>query len=86
MNIKPESKTFINLAKFFIPFIIGLGVIAGAITGGRIADLRSRKRSVYISLLVTTSSFILFVIPVSWFILLVFAFLLGKTIFLVVSD
>ena len=27
MNIKPESKTFINLAKFFIPFIIGLGVV-----------------------------------------------------------
>jgi uncharacterized membrane protein len=27
MNIKPESQKFIYLAKFFIPFIIGLGII-----------------------------------------------------------
>ncbi|MFX1317480.1 MAG: MFS transporter, partial [Promethearchaeota archaeon] len=60
-------------------FIIGLGVIAGAIIGGRIADLQSRKRSVYISLLVTTCSFIFFIIPVSWFILFLFAFLIGNS-------
>jgi uncharacterized membrane protein len=27
MNIKPESEKFIRLAKFFVPFIIGFGVI-----------------------------------------------------------
>jgi len=58
-------------------FIIGLGVIIGALIGGRMADLQSRKRSVYISLLITTISFLLFLIPVIWSILLFFAFLLG---------
>ena len=58
-------------------FIIGLGVIIGALIGGRMADLQSRKRSVYISLLITTISFLLFLIPVIWSILIFFAFLLG---------
>ena len=57
--------------------IIGLGVIAGAIVGGRISDLRSRKRSIYLSLLLTTGSFLLFLIPVSWPVLMIFALLLG---------
>jgi predicted MFS family arabinose efflux permease len=57
--------------------MVGLGVIAGAIIGGRIADLQSRKRSIYISFFITTSSFILFMIPVPWHILMIFAFFLG---------
>jgi len=60
-----------------VALIMGLGVIAGAIIGGRIADLQSRKRSVYISLIITTGSFLLFIIPVPWYILMIFAFLLG---------
>ena len=60
-----------------VALIMGLGVIAGAIIGGRLADLQSRKRSVYISLIITTGSFLLFIIPVPWYILMIFAFLLG---------
>jgi PAT family beta-lactamase induction signal transducer AmpG len=60
-----------------IAFVIGLGVIAGAIIGGRVADLQSRKKSVYISLILTSISFLLFMIPILWPILMIFAFLLG---------
>jgi len=60
-----------------VAFVVGLGVIAGALIGGRIADLQSRKRSVYFSLFITTGSFLLFVIPVPWYILMIFAFFIG---------
>ncbi len=59
--------------------IIGLGVIGGAIIGGRISDLKSRKRSIYLSLLLTTGSFLLFLIPTIWPVLMIFAFLLGSS-------
>ncbi|MFX1419712.1 MAG: MFS transporter [Promethearchaeota archaeon] len=62
-----------------VAFIVGLGVISGAIIGGRIADLQSRKRSVFISLFLTTGSFLLFVIPVPWYILMIFAFIIGSS-------
>ena len=60
-----------------VAFIIGLGVITGAIIGGRIADLKSRKRSVYFSLVLSSVSYLLFVIPTVWPLLLIFSFLLG---------
>ena len=62
-----------------VAFVVGLGVIAGALIGGRIADLQSRKRSVYFSLFITTGSFLLFVIPVPWYILMIFAFFIGSS-------
>lgn len=62
-----------------VAFIIGLGVIIGAIIGGRIADLQSRKRSVYISFILTTISFLLFIIPISWPVLMIFSLLLGSS-------
>ncbi|MFX1325160.1 MAG: MFS transporter [Promethearchaeota archaeon] len=61
----------------FIAFLIGLGVIFGAILGGRMADLRSRKRSLYFSLVTSAVSFLFFVIPIVWPMLLIFAFILG---------
>lgn len=63
----------------FIALIIGLGVITGAIIGGRFSDLKSRKSSVYLSLLLTTVSLILFLIPAPWFILIIFAFIIGSS-------
>ena len=62
-----------------VAFIIGLGVIIGAIIGGRIADLQSRKRSVYTSFILTTISFLLFIIPISWPVLMIFSLLLGSS-------
>lgn len=60
-----------------VALVVGLGVIVGAIVGGRIADLKSRKRSVYLSLIITTGSFLLFIIPLPWYVFMIFAFLLG---------
>ncbi|MDX1797347.1 MAG: MFS transporter [Candidatus Lokiarchaeia archaeon] len=62
-----------------IAFIIGLGVITGAIIGGRIADLQSRKRAVYTSFILTTISFLIFIIPIVWPVLLVFSLILGSS-------
>jgi MFS family permease len=62
-----------------VAFTIGLGVIIGAIIGGRIADLQSRKRSVYISFLLTGVSFLIFMIPVIWPLLIVFSLILGAS-------
>lgn len=63
----------------FISFFIGLGVIIGAVIGGYIADLKTRKLGVYTSLLVTTASLLLFLIPTIVPILIFFAFLIGSS-------
>jgi PAT family beta-lactamase induction signal transducer AmpG len=62
-----------------IALIIGLGVIIGAVIGGRVSDLQSRKRSVYISIVLTSISFLLFIIPIIWPLLMIFAFILGAS-------
>ncbi|MFX0000182.1 MAG: MFS transporter [Candidatus Hodarchaeota archaeon] len=63
----------------FISFIIGLGVITGSLIGGHIADLISRKISVYSSLLITIIFLLLFLIPVSVPIMIIFAFFIGSS-------
>lgn len=63
----------------FIAFIIGVGVITGALIGGRIADLQSRKRSVIMSFILTTISFLLFIIPIIWPVLIIFSLILGSS-------
>ncbi len=71
----------------FISVIIGIGVVLGAIIGGRIADLKSRKKGVYSSLIITSISFLLFLIPVHmignvhipYIILIIFAGIVGST-------
>jgi PAT family beta-lactamase induction signal transducer AmpG len=74
-----EENTYLYGANAFISFIIGLGVIAGAIIGGYIADMVSRKWSFYSSMIVTTISLIIFIIPAPYLILLIFAFFAGST-------
>ncbi len=63
----------------FISLFIGLGVIIGAIIGGYISDLKTRKLGVYSSLLITTVSLLLFLIPSIVPILIFFAFLIGSS-------
>lgn len=74
-----EENTDLYGANAFISFIIGLGVIAGALIGGYIADIVSRKWSFYSSMIVTTISLIIFIIPAPYLILLIFAFIAGST-------
>ncbi|MFX1390913.1 MAG: MFS transporter [Promethearchaeota archaeon] len=75
--IGDPTKENLYAPQALIAFIIGLGVIFGAVIGGRVADLQSRKKSVYISLILTSISFLLFMIPIIWPLLMIFAFLLG---------
>ena len=60
----------------FITFIISLGVFAGSIIGGLIADRKSRRTAMLLSVVLTTLSLIL-LLPVSVPILLIFAFFVG---------
>jgi MFS family permease len=60
-----------------ITLIIGLGVIIGALVGGSIADRKTRRLSVFLSLSLGTIAFLLQLIPTEWFILLVFTFIMG---------
>ncbi len=63
----------------FISLFIGLGVILGALIGGYISDLKTRKLGVFSSLLVTTVSLLLFLIPTIVPLLIFFAFLIGSS-------
>ncbi|MGM0469765.1 MAG: MFS transporter [Promethearchaeati archaeon] len=62
-----------------VNLIIGLGVIIGAVIGGWLADLKSRKLSFYSSMLITTISLLLFLINTWWGILIFFALLIGAS-------
>ncbi|GAJ02295.1 unnamed protein product, partial [marine sediment metagenome] len=62
-----------------ITLFIGVGVILGALVGGSIADLKTRRLSVYISLALTTLALLFQLIPAEWFVLLVFAFIIGAS-------
>jgi len=62
-----------------ISLIIGLGVIVGAFVGGSIADRKTRRLSVFLSLSLGTIALLLQLIPTEWFILLVFTFIIGTS-------
>jgi PAT family beta-lactamase induction signal transducer AmpG len=64
-----------------VSFIISIGIIIGALISGQIADLISRRASVYLSVLITTLSLILFLIEISIIpLLLFFASLTGAAL------
>lgn len=64
-----------------ISLIVGIGVIVGSIIGGYVADLISRKLSVYLSLLITTIALLLMIIPTDIIlVLLLFSFFIGSTV------
>jgi predicted MFS family arabinose efflux permease len=60
-----------------ITMIISLGIVVGSILGGRLADLRTRKFSVYSSLIITTIALLLLLIPTYVVILLFFGSIIG---------
>jgi len=62
-----------------ITLFIGVGVILGALVGGSIADLKTRRLSVFISLGLTTLALLFQLIPAEWFILLAFAIIIGAS-------
>ncbi|MFX0012875.1 MAG: MFS transporter [Candidatus Hermodarchaeota archaeon] len=66
----------------FIAFLTGIGVFAGAIIGGQVADKKSRKLSVIIKFLLTTCSLALLIIPLPESVVwgyLVFAVIVGSS-------
>jgi len=75
--IGDPTKLDLYAPQALVAFIIGLGVITGAIIGGRIADLKSRKRSIHFSLILSSIAFLLFVIPTVLPLLIIFSFILG---------
>ncbi|TFG00308.1 MAG: MFS transporter [Promethearchaeota archaeon] len=77
--IEESENLIIYGANAFIAFIIGIGVVIGAIIGGYIADFVSRKLAFYSSMIITTVSLLLFIIPSPWWVLLIFALLVGST-------
>jgi len=77
--IGDPTKQELYAPQAFIAFIIGVGVITGALIGGRIADLQSRKRSVIMSFILTTISLLLFIIPIIWPVLIIFSLILGSS-------
>jgi len=61
-----------------VSFIISLGAIIGAIIGGQIADLKSRRLSVYLSISMTFISLLLIIINIGFLaVTLFFASLIG---------
>ena len=61
----------------FISFLISLGIFAGAIIGGLVADKKSRRTALFLSVGLTATSLVLLLLPVSVPILLFFAFFVG---------
>ncbi|MHA1328989.1 MAG: MFS transporter [Promethearchaeota archaeon] len=60
-----------------ITLILGGGVIIGSIIGGWIADVKTRRVCVFSSLALTTIALLLQLIKAPWYILLIFAFIIG---------
>ncbi len=58
-----------------IALIFSIGIIIGAIIGGQIADKKSRRKGLYISIVIITISLLLIVLEVSVFIIMFFAIL-----------
>jgi MFS family permease len=75
--IESSTNTDLYILQANITLWIGLGIIAGAIIGGLYSDLKSRRYSVYLSLIVTTITILLMIIPTFWIILLFFAAMTG---------
>ncbi|TFG05445.1 MAG: MFS transporter [Promethearchaeota archaeon] len=64
-----------------VSFIISIGIIVGAILGGQLADLKSRRFSVMLSVLITTLSLLLFMSNISYIpLILLFASLTGAAL------
>lgn len=56
---------------------MAIGIIAGAILGGIIADKKTRKIAIYSGVLLTTASILLLLIPASLELLLFFSIIIG---------
>lgn len=63
-----------------VSLVISLGIIFGAILGGVIADLRTRRLSVILGLIITTIALLLMTLNLHWIYLLSFACLVGLAV------
>jgi len=67
----------IYLQQANLSIIIGVGIVIGAIVGGAFSDLISRRKSVYISLIITTVTLLVIFLPFQIIILLIIACMIG---------
>jgi len=67
----------IYMYQAYISLIISVGIIIGAVVGGYYSDLRSRRGSVYLSLIISTVAILLIAVPLDVWLLLVLASLVG---------
>lgn len=74
--LEAEINLYVPIA--LISSIAGGGILLGAILGGYIADLKSRRFAYYLSLVLITGSLLLLLIPVSVVILLIFVIIVGS--------
>ena len=61
-----------------ITLIISVGIIIGAILGGIVADKKSRRLAVFLSMALNTVALLLLLVPAPIFILVIFVFLVGS--------
>ena len=76
----PTGDPDIYIANGNINLIISVGIVLGAIIGGRVSDLISRRLTAYLSFLITTVVLLLMLIPVPSPVLLFFSCLIGFAI------
>ncbi|TFF95548.1 MAG: MFS transporter [Promethearchaeota archaeon] len=75
--LETTTETRLYVLQANITFIVGIGIIIGSIIGGVYSDIKSRRYSVYLALIITTVALIFMIIPMVWFILLLIACFTG---------
>ncbi len=67
----------IYMSQAYLSLIISVGIIIGAVLGGYFSDLKSRRNSVFISLVISTVALLLVAVPFDVWILLLISNLVG---------
>ncbi|MFX0073748.1 MAG: MFS transporter, partial [Candidatus Hermodarchaeota archaeon] len=77
----PRDDMSIYIYQANVSFIISIGIIIGAIIGGQLADLKSRRFSIILSACITSISLILLIVNIDSIVLiLIFASLTGSAL------
>jgi PAT family beta-lactamase induction signal transducer AmpG len=81
-TIELETDVALYFPQAIITFLTGIGVLAGAILGGIVADKKSRRTAFFASIVLTAGSLGLLILPIPQtfsLVLLIFAILVGSS-------